>query len=541
MAMRPTTCGELLTSLLRDFGVELIFGIPGVHTVELYRGLPASGIRHVTPRHEQGAGFMADGYARASGKVGVCFVITGPGLTNISTAMGQAYGDSIPMLVISSVNRREHLGLAEGRLHELKSQQGIASGVAAFSHTVMAPEQLPSILHRAFSLFAAERPRPVHIELPLDVLLSPIAKFKPRKVVLPTRPAPSPHAIHEAADALSKAKSPFVVLGGGSVDASREAIDLLDWLDAPVATTVNAMGVIPPDHPKRVGSNLADASICEALRTADVVLAVGTEFGETEMYPEPVELEFSGRLIRIDIDPAQTTRTHAPYLAIHSDARSALTALTSALRTILGERSTEGRGAATADRIRAEKGRHWPVEYRTYQLLTSRIASVLPEAIWVGDSTQPVYAANQFFVADRPRSFFNSTTGYGTLGYALPAAIGAKLAAPHRPVICMIGDGGLQFTLPEMATAVEVAVSIVVLLWNNGGYGEIKKSMLAGGVLPQGVDLHRPDFIKIAQGFGWECHRVKALEDLNSLVRAAAISPLPTLLEIDEESALHMP
>jgi acetolactate synthase I/II/III large subunit len=538
MAMRPTSCGELLTSLLRDFGVELIFGIPGVHTVELYRGLPASGIRHVTPRHEQGAGFMADGYARASGKVGVCFVITGPGLTNILTAMGQAYGDSIPMLVISSVNRREHLGLAEGRLHELKSQQGIASGVAAFSHTVMAPEQLPSILHRAFSLFAAERPRPVHIELPLDVLLSPMANFKPRKVVLPTRAAPSPHAIHEAADALSKAKSPFVVLGGGSVDASREAIDLLDWLDAPVVTTVNAMGVIPPDHLKLVGSNLADASICEALRIADVVLAVGTEFGETEMYPEPVELEFSGRLIRIDIDPAQTTRTHAPYLAIHSDARSALTALTSALRAIFGERSTEGRGAATADRIRAEKGRHWPVEYLTYQLLTSRIASLLPDAIWVGDSTQPVFAANQFFVTNRPRSFFNSTTGYGTVGYALPAAIGAKLAAPHRPVICMIGDGGLQFTLPEMATAVEVGVSIVVLLWSNGGYGEIKKSMLAGGVLPQGVDLHRPDFIKIAQGFGWEGRRVKALEDLDALLRAAAISPLPTLLEIDEESAL---
>ena len=149
------TCGEALVRLLEAYGVDTVFGIPGVHTVELYRGLPATRIRHVTPRHEQGAGFMADGYARVSGKPGVCFIITGPGMTNILTAMGQAYGDSIPMLVISSVNRTEQLGMGQGRLHELPSQQAVVAGVAAFSHTLLHPGQLPEVLARAFALFAA--------------------------------------------------------------------------------------------------------------------------------------------------------------------------------------------------------------------------------------------------------------------------------------------------------------------------------------------------------------------------------------------------
>ncbi|MDH0099159.1 thiamine pyrophosphate-binding protein, partial [Pseudomonas sp. GD04158] len=165
-----TTCGEFLVKQLEAWGVDTVFGIPGVHTVELYRGLPGSGIRHITPRHEQGAGFMADGYARVSGKPGVCFIITGPGMTNILTAMGQAYADSIPMLVISSVNERARLGLGKGYLHELPNQRAMTAGVTAFSHTLMSVEELPGVLARAFAVFEGERPRPVHIELPLDII-----------------------------------------------------------------------------------------------------------------------------------------------------------------------------------------------------------------------------------------------------------------------------------------------------------------------------------------------------------------------------------
>ena len=182
------TCGEALVQMLEAYGVDTVFGIPGVHTVELYRGLPATRIRHVTPRHEQGAGFMADGYARVSGKPGVCFIITGPGMTNILTAMGQAYGDSIPMLVISSVNRTEQLGMGQGRLHELRSQQAVVAGVAAFSHTVLHPSQLPEVLARAFALFAAARPRPVHIEIPIDVITAPGDGLRAGATPLPAPP-----------------------------------------------------------------------------------------------------------------------------------------------------------------------------------------------------------------------------------------------------------------------------------------------------------------------------------------------------------------
>src|SRR6516165_2435808 len=164
------TVGMYLAELLAAYGVEVIFGIPGVHTVELYRGLPNTPIRHITPRHEQGAGFMADGYARVTGKPGVCFIITGPGMTNILTAMAQAYGDSVPMLVISSVNRTEQLGMGGGRLHELRSQRNLTAEVTAFSHTLMRPDELPEVLSRAFTVFRSARPRPVHIEIPIDVI-----------------------------------------------------------------------------------------------------------------------------------------------------------------------------------------------------------------------------------------------------------------------------------------------------------------------------------------------------------------------------------
>ena len=340
------TCGEVLVRLLEAYGVEVVFGIPGVHTVELYRGLPATRIRHVTPRHEQGAGFMADGYARVSGRPGVCFIITGPGMTNILTAMGQAFADSVPMLVISSVNRTEQLGMGQGRLHELPSQRNVVAGVAGFSHTLLRAEQLPEVLARAFALFASARPRPVHIEIPIDVITSEAGHLALEPRPLPGPPGPAPDAIARAAELLRAAKRPLVVLGGGAVDAGEEARRLVERLDAPFVNTVNAKGVLPPGHPLHAGENMAFAPIREALRQADVVVAVGTEFGETEMYPDPQPLAFDGRLIRIDIDPEQLVRGFAADVPILSDARLALAALNAAL----GTQRRDGSGAATRGR-----------------------------------------------------------------------------------------------------------------------------------------------------------------------------------------------
>ncbi len=510
------TCGEMLAQLLADRGVELVFGIPGVHTVELYRGLPASGIRHVTPRHEQGAGFMADGYARVTGKPGVCFIITGPGMTNIATAMGQAYADSIPMLVISSVNRSDHLGLGEGRLHELRSQRDLVAGVAAFSHTVTRPEQLPAILDRAFALFRSGRPRPVHIELPLDVIAAPGEGMRRKLTDLPGRPGPEPARIARAAALLAATKRPLVVFGGGAADAGPAAGELVDRLGALAVNTINAKGLLDPGHPALLGENMAAPPIFEALKSADVVLAVGTEFGETEMYPGPKELRFDGTLIRIDLDPAQLLRAPAPDLAIQSDARMALALLLEVLAARHGGGARPAADvAAEAAEIRAAVRRTWPAAYLVHERVLAVVEQVLGDAVWVGDSTQLVYGANQFLRPRRPRRFFNSTTGYGTLGYALPAALGAKLATPDDPVVCMIGDGGLQFTLPELATAVEQELAILVLLWNNFGYGEIRNYMVEKQIQPIGVDLHTPDFLKIAEGFGCVAERVTDLAQLS--------------------------
>ncbi len=529
------TCGELLVELLEQFGVDTVFGIPGVHTVELYRGLPATKIRHITPRHEQGAGFMADGYARVSGKPGVCFIITGPGMTNILTAMGQAYADSVPMLVISSVNHTHQLGLGEGRLHELRSQRNVVAGVAAFSHTLMRPDELPAVLTRAFTVFSSERPRPVHIEIPIDVITAPADHVSRRLGALPGPPGPAMHAIEAAAQALAGARRPVVLLGGGTANAAAEAQALVEALDAPTACTINAKGVLPKGHPLALGSNQSLAPVRELVAEADVVLAVGTEMGETD-YDVAFDNGFriNGQLIRIDIDGEQLNRNHPADIAIVSDAGLAMGTLLARLEK-RAQPAPDSPGAQRAARVREQLETSWPPHWKGARRVLDLLQQVLPQVIIAGDSTQPVYSGNHQYEAVGPRRWFNSATGYGTLGYGLPAAIGAKLAAPNRGVVALIGDGGIQFTLPELASAVEFEVPIIVLLWNNHGYGEIKRYMEDRDIPTIGVDIYTPDFLTLARGFGCHAERAVSFEHLRELLQSAAHARRPTLIEVLDE------
>ncbi|TXH36745.1 MAG: 5-guanidino-2-oxopentanoate decarboxylase [Rhodospirillaceae bacterium] len=525
-----TTCGEFIVRLLESYGVDTIFGIPGVHTVELYRGLADSPIRHVTPRHEQGAGFMADGYARVTGKPGACFIITGPGMTNILTAMGQAYADSIPMLVISSVNQTDQLAMGDGRLHELPSQRNMTAGVAAFSHTVLTPAQLPQVMARAFAVFNSARPRPVHIEIPIDVISMPIdAALSAKAWPLPSRPAPAAVAIKQAADWLAAAKSPAIVLGGGAVEGAAEALALAEHLDAPVVHTVNAKGILPPGHKLRAGENMALPPIRKLLESADVVLAVGTEFGETEMYPDARPLQLQGKLIRIDLDPEQLMRGLPADCPITADAKLALSDLN---RQLASHKHTDRNGAARAAETFKAAATHWWPAVGVHQRIADVILKTLPDVIMVGDSTEPVYALNQSYQAPTPRAYFNSSTGYGTLGYGLPAGIGAKLAAPKRPVVVLAGDGGLQFTIGELAAAVEAEVPVIVFLWNNHGYGEIKTYMQNRQIKPIGVDIFTPDFQVIAKGFGCAAVHVENLDQLPQQLTEATKRKVPTIIEM---------
>ena len=526
-----TTCGEFLVKQLEAWGVDTVFGIPGVHTVELYRGLPDSDIRHVTPRHEQGAGFMADGYARVSGKPGVCFIITGPGMTNITTAMGQAYADSIPILVISSVNERQRLGLGNGYLHELPNQRGLIAGVSAFSHTLMSVDELPAVLARAFAVFDSQRPRPVHIELPLDIITAPADHLALQPRAITSRPAADARLIRQAAQRLREAQRPLLLIGGGCVAHPDAVRQLAEALDAPTALTINAKGLLPAGHPLLLGSNQSLLPVRQLALDADVVLAIGTELGETD-YDVVFDGNFriGGELIRIDIDAEQLTRNHPPRLAIHSDAGLAVAALLAELSAARPSHDSPGaRRTADAQRQLAEDFSGWA----HYRKLFACILEVLPEARFVGDSTQTVYSGNHLVELDGPRRWFNASTGYGTLGYGLPAAIGAKLAEPQRPVISLMGDGGIQFTLPELASAVEARVGVIVLLWNNQGYGEIKRYMERRDITPLGVDIYTPDFISIARGFGCLAERARDYAHLQTLLRDAP-ADRPLLIEIAE-------
>ncbi|MCF4166894.1 5-guanidino-2-oxopentanoate decarboxylase [Zavarzinia compransoris] len=524
------TVGEALIRLLEAYGTEVVFGIPGVHNVEFYRGLIESPIRHVTPRHEQGGGFMADGYARVTGRPGVCFTISGPGLTNILTAMGQAYADSVPLLVIASVAATVDLGTGDGRLHELPSQCGLAAGVAAFAQTIHHPRQLAEAVARAMAVFAGARPRPVYLEIPVDVIAMDGAAIDLVPRPLPAPPGPDGQAMAEAGYLLANATRPLMILGGGAVGAQAKLRWIAEHLSIPVITTINAKGMLPPDHALLAGENLAAEPLLAEWKAADVVLAIGTELGETEMYPGPVELPPRGDLIRIDIDPAQLMRGPRATIAMVADARLAADALAARIEHSAARLGGEIR----ARRLRAALHAQLPDYARRHQPILAVIDRVLPAATVVGDSTEMVYAANQFFHPRAPRRFFNSSTGYGTLGYGLPAGIGARIGLGSGTVVVLAGDGGLLFTVAELAAAVEAGVPVVVVVWNNGGYGEIRKYMVERAIAPLAVDLRVPDILAVAAGFGANARRAASLDELAVALEKAAAAEGPTVILLEE-------
>lgn len=534
------TCGEALVKLLENYSVDTVFGIPGVHTVELYRGLPETNIRHITPRHEQGAGFMADGFARVTGKPGVCLIITGPGMTNIATAMAQALADSIPMLVISSVNNTHELGLGEGRLHELPNQQMTMSGVSIFSHTLLRADELPQILARAFTVFGSQRPGPVHIEIPINVITSDADHLDLTPYPIARPPAPDPLSITQASNLLTDASQPLIAIGGGAVAAGQSILALAELLGAPVVNTVNAKGVMPYSHSLAVGGSGSHSAIRRALEKADVVLAVGTEFGETDydfFFDGPVKL--NGKLIRIDIDAHQLSRNIKADLPILSDASLALTAIVTELAQMKAQIKAEKQinsspninGATRAMDLRATLTQGQDPGYKSF---FDAIRDALPDVIIAGDSTQTTYYAWLHYETEFPRRYFHSASGYGTLGYAIPAAIGASLGRPDLPVIGLIGDGAAQFTIGELASAVETRVGVIFLLWNNFGYGEIKRFMEDGEITPIGVDIHTPDFSAIARAMGCQVASPTNIADLKACLIAASKLSQPTLIEVSQ-------
>jgi thiamine pyrophosphate-dependent acetolactate synthase large subunit-like protein len=522
--------------LLAAYEVDTVFGMAGTMTVELYRGIGLAGIRHVQCRNEQGASLMADGYARATGKPGVCTIIAGPGVTNAATGIAQAFCDSQPMLVLSGACATRTQGKGWGAIHELTDQAAVTAGFTAISAMVRYPEELPELIARAYAVFRGTRPRPVHLSLPRDVLPEPVAgEWKVRRA--PSLPMPDLSAIEEAAERLAKAKRPLILVGGGAAGTRQALTAIAEHIGAPVLSTNAGKGILPESHSLSLGCSLVQQPSQQALEAADVVLLVGTEVAAGDSFLP--KLEISGAIIRIDIDPKQLTAVYPAAVPIQADARAAMTALTSALvsRRAVGQRlqgetwvqEILARNAATMTELEKQHARVWKI-----------LRSALPaDAIVMGDATQIVYTGSYAMPMETERCWYYSGT-YCALGVALPMAVGAKIGAPHRPVIAVAGDGGFMFTVNELATAAEERLALPVIVWNNDALNAIVEQMDRQNVPRIGVEPKSPDFLKVAQGLGCHAVRPSSAEQLAQAVRAAFSADRPTLIEVRQDSAWLM-
>ncbi len=528
------TCGEAIVKLLEAYGVETIFGIPGVHNLELYRGLESSSIKHVLTRHEQGAGFMADGYARASGKAGVCFVISGPGVTNIATPMGQAFSDSMPLLVISSDAPLASLGKGLGYLHEVSDLAAVTRPLTAFSETATCVTDVPVLIARAFKVFASKRPRPVHISVPLDVLAQELEEdwWVLEKV---NKAVASAAQVASAARLCAVAKRSVIIVGGGferSSEAAALLITLAERLGAAVVTTHNGKGTMPDKHPLSLGSTVSQAATQAFISQADLVLALGTELSETDCYAG--HYVFNGKLIHVDIDPSKLGDTFNTQLEILADAKQFVEALLAASQEHFHD-IADVKNAVKKVREAVIEGLA-DYEKEHYAFLKLLRENLSEDAFVAADMTQIAYSAASLLELNRPNCWFYPA-GYGTLGFALPAAIGAKLASPKQDAVVLIGDYGFQYTLQDLATAVELEQALVIILWNNEGLGEIERSMKQVNINPVQVKPFNPDFIALAKAYSCDAMSPSSKEEFSDALKASFSKNKPTLIEVKQGSS----
>ena len=523
---RRMTGAAALMAALQAHNVGSVFGIPSTHTLEIYRTLgEATDIRHITTTHEQGAAFMADGYARGSGRPGVCFITTGPGVTNAATALAQAYSDSVPVLCITAHIISTDIGRGRGHSHELRSQESVLAGVTEESYLLKTPGEVPRAVAEAFRSFRTKRPRPICLAIPTDVQEASASV----SITQPTADEvtqPDTDAVAEAVALLAASSTPALLVGGGTVNAADNVVELAAHLDAPVVTTLNGKGVIPGAH--RLAASLPGyGSVVRFLEECDVVLAVGTELSPSDLWTVPLRLR--GKLIHVDIDGSQIGLNHPVDVPIVGDAATTLDLLRSAVPP--GSRD----GAARATAVRDAATEEGLVMGRPYLPWIRALRKAMPaeSALSLDVALVTGFGCFPFYDLPKPRTWLNPT-GLGTLGYALPAAIGAKIASPDRPVAALTGDGGFMFTMSELMVAVQQGLSLPIVVWNNRAYGEIDRLMRERGYEPFATELHTPDLTTLASAYGAASSRVKEPEELASAVSRAFETAGPTLLEIPD-------
>ncbi|WP_439659349.1 5-guanidino-2-oxopentanoate decarboxylase [Lentzea sp. HUAS TT2] len=518
--------GDALVRALVAHGTDLVFGIPGTHNLGIYRALAEHDVRHVTPRHEQGAGFAADGYARVTGKPGVCLTTSGPAVLNAMTAVTQSYSDSVPVLLISPGMPLRHPGRGNGTLHEVRHQSVALEAVIGYSNRVQSVAEIPLAVAQAFAHMTSGRPRPAHLEIPLD-LIDTVDEVTEVAPVLVAHPPADSATIAAAARRLTSAAEPGIIVGGGAKGAAEQITALAERLGAPVVATANGKGTFSERHPLSIGAGLHHKAVADFVASCDVVLAIGTELASTDLWNGP--LRFPGDLIRIDVDPAQMITNALPDYRLVGDADATVTALNQRLG-----KGNPGQDAQTrAQRWQKLFTEHARAQGAPWLPLVAALEEVLaPGAIIAGDSAMACYYGTLSNLPLEGPASFLYPTGFGTLGYGLPAAIGAKMGAPDRQVVALHGDGGVMFTLPELATAAQERLPLPVVIADNGGYGEIRREMVDRSEPVHGVNLPGVDFVKVAKGLN--CHGV-AVDDEDrfaTALRKAFHADRPTVIHV---------
>jgi acetolactate synthase I/II/III large subunit len=521
--MQRMTGGQALVASLHREGVRVVFGLPGV---QLYGAIAAlrdePRIRTITTRHEQATTYMADGYARAGGTIGVALVVPGPGLLNASAGLSTAYSASSPVLVIAGQIPKAKIGQNVGLLHEVNDQLDAIAPVTKWRQRVLEVADIPAAVREAMRQLRTGRPRPAVIDIPPETL-----EDEGEVTLLDPAPADRPPAagaeIERAASLLAAATHPVIVAGGGVnlAGAHGALLAVAEHLQAAVVMTAEGKGAISDASDLSLGAALWPGSPVRLhLDRADVVLAVGTRLATVSFPP-------AQRVIQLDIDPEEIGRNHPGTHGLVGDARGTLEQLAARLRktgpprpSLRAEREAVRAATAEADDQEPQAS-----------IQRSLRAGTPPGAVVVGDMTQIGYHSRPFWPVYEPRTYLTSSYS-GNLGYGFPTALGAKIARPDRPVICVSGDGGFLFNSQELSTAVRYNIPVVVVVFNDDAYGNVARDLdeAWGGTV--GADLANPDFVRLAEAYGVTAFRAKEPTDVGDLVREAIALDRPVLIEV---------
>jgi acetolactate synthase-1/2/3 large subunit len=459
-----------------------------------------------------------------TGRPGVVVATSGPGLTNTMTAAATAYAESQPMLILSSGMPTGTEGQDLGQLHEAKNTSAAMDQLIRWSRRVSDADEAAEAVTDAFESFTGRRPRPVHIEIPVDVLEQEWTG-QPTVAAKAAAPQADPDAVRRAAEVLAAAGQPMIIAGGGAVNAQAALTALAEALGAPVATTVNGKGVVDEAHPLSVGASIRLRAVQKAAAESDALLVVGTELGDSDLW----EGQIRGRtVIRCDIDSAQLDKNCPADHALLGDAATTVAAL---LATLPARKPAPAERAAT---LRAACREEAAKDAGPYAGINAAVRAALPaDGVLTGDSSQVTYFGSvHFFDMPAPRRFCYSP-GFATLGYGLPAGVGAAIGRPGTPVAVLLGDGALMFSVQELVTLVEQRLPVPVIVVDSGGYQEIRDQEAARGIPPIGVELRTPDLAALAVAMGARGVRTASTADLTELVAGALGADGPTLIHFD--------